>query len=143
MWSWSCALALGEAVALQDVAHRLVTDGVAKVGQGADNAIIAPGTVLLRHAHYQVLHFLVDRGTTGRFALLGAVKLLGDQFAVPAKNRVGLDDGGHFLQGLLPNLWPMAASVMRSPSFNRTRPLSWLRRIRFSVTRYSLRSSSS
>jgi len=57
--------------------------------------------VLLRYAHHQVLHFPVDRGATGRFALLGAVKLLGDQFAVPAKNRVGLDDRGHFLQNLL------------------------------------------
>ncbi len=60
--------------------------------------------VLLRYAHHQVLHFPVDRGATGRFALLGAVKLLGDQFAVPAKNRVGLNDLGHFLQGLLPQL---------------------------------------
>jgi hypothetical protein len=29
LWRW------GEAVALEDVAHRLVTDSVAKVGQGA------------------------------------------------------------------------------------------------------------
>ena len=58
----------------------------------------------MRHAHHQVLHFLIDRGATGRFALLGAVTLLGDQCAVPAKNRVGLDDRGHVLQGLLPQL---------------------------------------
>src|SRR6266705_2842766 len=32
-----------------------------------------------------------------------------------------------------PNLWPISASVLRSPSLNRTRPLSWLRRIRFPV----------
>jgi hypothetical protein len=35
---------------------------------------------------------------------LGAVKLLGDQLAVPAENRVGFDDLRHFLQGLLPQL---------------------------------------
>src|SRR6266853_1782192 len=64
----------GEAMALQDVAHRLVTEGVPEIGQGADNAIIPPGTILLRHAHHQVLHFLGDRGATGRLALLRAVK---------------------------------------------------------------------
>ena len=58
----------------------------------------------MRYAHHQVLHFPVDRGATGRFALLGAVKLLGDQFAVPAKNRVGFDDRGHFPQGLFTEL---------------------------------------
>ena len=43
-------------------------------------------------------------GRPRRLALLRAVKLLGHEFAVPAENRVGLDDGGHFLQGLLPQL---------------------------------------
>jgi hypothetical protein len=32
---------------------------------------------------------------------LGAVKLLGHERAVPAENRVGLDDLRHFLQSLL------------------------------------------
>ena len=35
-----------------------------------------------------------------------------------------------------------AANVLRSLSVNRTRPVIWLRRRRFSVTKYSLRSSS-
>src|SRR2546427_7256873 len=35
------------------------------------------------------------------FALLRAVKLLGHERAVPAENRVGLDDLRHFLQSLL------------------------------------------
>ena len=91
-------------MALQDVAHGLVTDGVAQVGQGADDPIIAPGAILLRHAHHQRLQLLVDRGTARGLALLGAVKLLRHEFAVPAENRVGLDDRGHFLQGLLAQL---------------------------------------
>jgi hypothetical protein len=91
-------------MAFQDVAHGLITDGVPEIGQGADNAIIAPGTILLRHAHHQVLYFLVNRGASRTLALLGAVTLLGHELTVPAKHRVGLDDRGHLLQGLLAQL---------------------------------------
>src|SRR6266851_98860 len=93
-----------EAMALEDIADRLVADGVPKVGEGVDNAVIPPGTILLRQTHHQSLDLLVDRGAAGSLALLGAVKLLGDQLAVPAENRVGFDDLRHFLQGLLPQL---------------------------------------
>src|SRR6516162_233714 len=81
-----------EAMAFQDVAHGLGTDGIPKVGQGADDPVVAPGAVLLGHADDQCLQLLVDRGTTGRLALLRAVKLLGHEPTVPAKNRVRLDD---------------------------------------------------
>jgi hypothetical protein len=47
---------------------------------------------------------VVNQGTPWSVALLGAIKLLGHELAVPSKNRVGLDDRGHFLQGLLPEL---------------------------------------
>ena len=93
-----------DAMTLEDVSDRLVTDGVPKVGQGADNAVIAPGTILLRQTHHQGLQLLVDRGAAGSLALLGTVKLLGDELAVPAENRVGFDDRRHFRQGLLPQL---------------------------------------
>jgi len=56
----------------------------------------------LRHVNDQRLQLWIDCGTPRSLALCGAVKLLGDKFAVPAKNRVGCDDGGHFLQGWLP-----------------------------------------
>jgi len=95
LWRW------GKAVALQDVAYGLVTEGVPEVGQGTDNAIIPPGTILLRHAHHQVLHFLVDRRASRTLTLLGAVTFLRDEFAVPREDGVGFDDGGHFLQDLL------------------------------------------
>ena len=41
-----------------------------------------------------------------------------------------------------PSFWTISASVVRSPSVNRTRPVIWWRRMRFSITRYSLRRSS-
>src|SRR6266567_496302 len=74
----------GEAVTLQDVAHGLVTDGVPEVGQGADDPVVAPGAILWG------------------LALLGAIKLLRHELAVPAEDGVGFDDLRHFLQGMLP-----------------------------------------
>ncbi len=85
----------------QDIAHGLVTERVPEIGQGADNTIIAPGTILLRHAHHQRLQLRVDRGAPRRLALLRAVTLLGHELTVPAENRVRLDDRGHVLEGLL------------------------------------------
>src|SRR5712691_6942510 len=81
-----------EVMALQDIAHGLVTDGISEVGQSADNAVIPPGTILVRHAHDQVLHLLVDHGASRSLALRRAITLVDDQCAVPAENRVGLDD---------------------------------------------------
>src|SRR5262252_10664060 len=43
LWRWR------DAMALEDVAHRLVTDRQAKVGQSTDDPVIAPGAILLRH----------------------------------------------------------------------------------------------
>ena len=52
-------------MALEDVAHRLGTDCQAEVGQGADNPIIAPGTVLVGHADHQVLQLGSTVGRPG------------------------------------------------------------------------------
>src|SRR5947208_16317073 len=98
LWSW------GEAMPLQNVAHGLGTDRVPEVGQGAHDPVVAPGAILPRHAHHQRLQFLVNRGTPWGLALLGAVKLLGHELTVPAKNRIGLDDLRDFLESLLAEL---------------------------------------
>ena len=100
-------LALGsrrDAVALEDVTHGLVADRIAEVGQGSDDAIIAPGAILLCQAHHQSFYLRVDRGTSETLTLLGAIKLLSDELAVPGKNGVGLHDVCHFCQGLLSQL---------------------------------------
>ena len=78
--------------------------GVAQVGQGPDDAVIAPGAILLGHADNQGLQLRVYLGTAWGLALLGAVKFLGHELAVPGENGVGLDDGGDFLEGLLAQL---------------------------------------
>ena len=69
-------------MAFQDVAHGLVTEGVPKIGEGSHNPVVAPRAILLRHP---------------------------DRLTPPVRGQsgdalVGLDDRGHFLQGLLPEL---------------------------------------
>ena len=91
-------------MALEDVPHRLGTDRQAQVGQGADDPVIAPGAILLSHAHDQRLQLRGDPGAPRGLTLHGAVKLLGHELAVPAEHRVRLDDRGHVLQGLLTQL---------------------------------------
>src|SRR5881296_2182315 len=83
----------------EDVAHGLRTDCQAQVGQGADDPVIAPGAILLGDADNQRFELLGDCGTAWRLPLLGAIELLCDQCAVPAKNRLGFDDLGHSLEG--------------------------------------------
>src|SRR2546425_11997549 len=84
----------GGAMALQDVAHGLVTHGVAQVRQGSDDAVITPRAIVLSHADDQRLQLWVNRGTPWGFAVFGAITLLGHERAVPAENGVGLDDLG-------------------------------------------------
>jgi hypothetical protein len=75
-----------------------------RLAQGADDPVVAPGAIFLCHAYHQRLQLLVDRGAPWGRALLGTVTLLGHERAVPAENRIGLDDLGHFRQRLLPQL---------------------------------------
>src|SRR5712691_1065233 len=92
------------AMALEDVAHRLVTDRIAQVHQGSDNAVIAPRTVLLGHTDHQGFEVLIDLRSTWSLTLFGAIKLLRHKFAMPGENGIGFDDVGHFLEGLLAQL---------------------------------------
>jgi hypothetical protein len=54
-----------------------------------------------REAEDQRFNLCVDRRASWRLARLGAVKLLGDELAVPDKHRVRFDEGSHLRQGLL------------------------------------------
>ena len=91
---------------LEDIADGLIAEGISKIGEGADNAVIAPRAIVLGHADHQGVEVLVDLRTTWRLALPRAIKLLCHKFTVPAENRIGLDDVGHCLQGLLAQLLP-------------------------------------
>src|SRR5207249_2228044 len=100
-------LALGSrryAMALEDVAHGLVTDRIAQVRQGADDAVIAPRAIFLGQAHHQGFQLLVDLGAAWGLALWRAIEFLGDKLPVPGEDGVGLDDLGDFLQRFLSQL---------------------------------------
>jgi hypothetical protein len=72
--------------------------------QGTGNPVIPPGAILLGQTDDQGLQLLVDPGTTWRFPLLGAVKLLCHQLPMPGQNGVGFDSRRHLRQRLLPQL---------------------------------------
>ncbi len=86
--------------AFEDFAYRLVANLVAQLGQGAGNAVITPTAILLGHFHDEVFEFFVDSGAAHGLTLLGAIKFLGHQIAMPGQNRVGFNDVGNLRQGL-------------------------------------------
>jgi hypothetical protein len=88
-------------VPLQDVPHRLATDRVAQMLQGAGNPVIAPAAIFLCHTHHQGLQLLVDLRPTQRLPLPGTIELLRHQPAVPGQNGIRLHDRGHLCQCLL------------------------------------------
>ena len=55
-----------QTMALEHIAHRLVTDCQAQVAQGADDPVIATGAILSGHLHYECLDLLVNAGTSNR-----------------------------------------------------------------------------
>ena len=95
-------------MALEDVAHRLVTDGIAQVGQSPYNPVIAPRAVLPGHPYHKGFDLFVDAGATNRRARRRGVNLLVCQGAVPGEDGVRLRNRRDLLQGLptelLPNL---------------------------------------
>jgi hypothetical protein len=70
--------------------------------QGPNSPIIAPGAILSSQTHDQSFQVCVDLGAAWGLPLWRAVKLLGDELAVPGENRVRLDQARHLLQRLLP-----------------------------------------
>ena len=54
--------------------------------------------------HDQVFKLFVDTGSSHGLSLRGAIEFLRHQFAMPGEDGGGFDDGGDFLQGLLPQL---------------------------------------
>ena len=60
MWSYACAPARRQRVAVQDIANRLIGNHIPKIGQSAHNPVIAPVAVLAGHANDQLLDFSSD-----------------------------------------------------------------------------------
>ena len=83
----------------QDLSDRAATDVVPQIGECALDSPIAPGAVLIRQAHDQLLNLLRRPRSSGA-PFLAAVVLLRDQTAVPGQQRLGRDDRAQLDQHL-------------------------------------------
>jgi hypothetical protein len=72
------------------------------MGQGTGQAVIAPATIFFCHLHNQVFEFLVNSGSSKKFALLRAIEFVSGELAVPTEDRVGLNHMSNFFKGFLP-----------------------------------------
>jgi len=82
------------AVAAQNVSHRLIGQAVTQIGQGSDDAVISPAGVLSRHSHHQGFHFRSHGRAARILAMFGAIELLGDEPSIPGQDGVGFGDAG-------------------------------------------------
>ena len=72
--------------------------------QGPGDAVITLRAIVLCHLHYQDFQLLGDSGVTQGLALMGAIKLLSRQFAIPAQHCVRLSHFRNLFQRPLPQL---------------------------------------
>ena len=82
------------AVAAQNVSHRLIGQAVTQIGQSSDDAVISPAGVLSRHSHHQGFHFRSNRRAARILPMFGAIELLGDEPSIPGQDGVGFGDTG-------------------------------------------------
>jgi hypothetical protein len=88
-----------DALALEDIAHGLITDRIAEMFQGPLNAVIAPRAILSGHADYQVFNLSVNAGTPHRLTWFRDIHLPVSELATPGNNGVGLGNRGDLSQG--------------------------------------------
>jgi hypothetical protein len=91
-----------QAPPLEDIADGLVADVVTQMGQGTGQAVIALATIVLYHLHNHVFEFLVNSGSSKRFASLRAIEFVSGELAVPTEDCVGLNHMSNFFKGFLP-----------------------------------------
>src|SRR5215831_19498261 len=89
-----------DAMALEDVADRLITNSIAEILGGSDNAVIAPRAVLAGHAHHKLFQLLGDAGTSDRLTLRRTDLVLVHELAVPSEDSVRLRNRRDLLQCL-------------------------------------------
>ena len=110
-------------MALQNVTHRLVTDGQAQVSQGSDNTVVAPGAIFSRHAHHQSLQFLADRGRPGAVRCWEPSNFFATSLRCQARMVSGFTMLATSAKICLPSFFPIAARALRSLSLSRILPL--------------------
>ena len=85
-------------VSAKNVAHRLIGNGMAKIGQGSDYAVVPPAGVLSGEAHNEGFEFGCDAGPALRSTAFGAVKFVGNESPVPGEDGIGFSDTGELLK---------------------------------------------
>jgi hypothetical protein len=89
-----------DAVTLEDIAHRLIRNNMAKIGQCSDDPIIAPAGILSSHADDKVSHLPPEPRPSRIRPVLRTIELLSDEPAVPGEDRIRFGDARHFFQRL-------------------------------------------
>src|SRR4030095_11698395 len=82
---------------LQNVGNGTASQVVTEVGHGTENPAIAPTTIFVSQADYEVLDFLGGPWPPGS-SLGTAVVLLGNKFALPGQQRVRGHKVGNVIQ---------------------------------------------
>ena len=93
--SFRCRL---DPVTAKDVAHRLIGNRVAEIGQSSDDAVVSPAGVLSGEADDERLCFGRDAGPAWRSTEFGAVELSGNESPIPGEDGIRLGDTGNLLK---------------------------------------------
>ena len=98
-----------QAVALQNIANRLIGNLVPQIGQRPRNPVKAPVSVLAGHANDQLLNLSLDPRSAWASTGLRAIEFAGYMLAIPAQDRVRPGYGGNVGKDL-------AAQAMTDPA---------------------------
>src|SRR5688572_3749753 len=84
-----------DAVALEDIAHGLIRNNMAKIGQCSDDPVIPPPRVLSSHPDNELSHLSRDPRPPRIGAVLRTIELLSDEPSVPGEDRIRFGDARH------------------------------------------------
>ena len=62
-----------DAVAAQDVSHRLIGQGVPQIGDRPDDTVVSPVRVFPCHSHHQGLYLRSNSGAAGILPVFGPI----------------------------------------------------------------------
>jgi hypothetical protein len=86
-----------DAMPAQNVAHGLVGDYVAQVGQHHHNPIVTPARVFMGQANHQILNLGTDAWSARRAAVFRAIELFGTRLAIQPR-MVSFGEARHLQQ---------------------------------------------
>ena len=89
-------------ISAKDVAHCLIGNGVAEIGQGSDDAVVSPGGVFSGEAHNEGFQFRRDAGPAWSGAVFRAIELARNESPVPSEDGIGFGDCAYRKSDLQP-----------------------------------------